>query len=45
MNHDNSFEYTPSHKEYILNNMKIVPATEGIIFLLHRVQQKNQNLN
>lgn len=45
MNHDNSFEYNPSHKECILNNMKIVSATEGIIFLPQLVQQKNQNLN
>lgn len=43
MNHDNSFEYNPLHKECILNNMKIVSATAGIIFLPQLVQQKNQN--
>ena len=32
MNHDNSFEYNPSHKECILKNMKIISATEEIIF-------------
>lgn len=45
MNHDNDFEYSPSHKEYILKKHAVISATEGFIFPPYLAQQKGQNLN